>query len=81
MAKYKYTKKKGLDREEINKYKDFGKLVGPVEKAKKRLHQPLYRDPKFFIGLLALLLIVYLVWSQVEKEKQEGAPPQQEILR
>jgi hypothetical protein len=81
MANYKYSKKKGLDKDEINKYKDFGKLIGPVEKAKKRLHQPLYRDPKFFIGLLVLLLIVYLVWSQVEKEKQEETKPKQELLR
>lgn len=72
MSKYKFTpKKKSPSKEDISKYKNFAKLVGPVEKAKQRLHRPLYKDPKFFLGVVVILLILYLVWTQAEKERHD----------
>lgn len=72
MSKYEFTpKKKSPSKEDISKYKDFAKLVGPVEKAKQRLHRPLYKDPKFFFGIVVVLLILYLVWTQVEIDRRD----------
>ena len=58
-------------KEEISKYKDFGKLVTNYEKAKERIHKPLYKDPKAFLFLVVLLLILYLVL-----QASQNTPPQ-----
>lgn len=77
--KYKYNKnKKQASTEEINKYKDFGKLITPYEDAKKRMRRPLYKDPKALLALLLLLLIVYLLTlNNPAKEEQptDTKPP------
>lgn len=78
--KYKYNKnKKQPSTEEINKYKDFGRLVTPYEEAKKRMHRPLYKDPKAFLALLLLILIVYLITMKNPPKDQAPVDPNSPI--
>lgn len=80
MSKYKFDKNKkplpGDD--EINKYKDFGKLIHNYQRATKPLyHKPLYKQPKVFIFLVMIVLLVILLAKVSEKEEQKPAPVEQ----
>lgn len=78
MSKYKFDKdKKPLpDDAEINKYKDFGKLVHNYQRATKPLyHKPLYKQPKVFIFLVMIVLLAILLAKVSEKEKEQSPAP------
>ena len=80
MMKYKYNKNKTQpSAEEINKHKDFGKLVTPYEEAQKRMHRPLYKDPKAFLALLLLLLILYLLTMKNSPKEEQPMDPKAPI--
>ena len=65
MRKFKLnTDKKDLSPTEaqIKRQKDFSRLHHDYEKLTKRGKKPLYRDPKIFILLFLLGLIMFLVF-------------------
>lgn len=63
MAKYKFKiDKPELPDKQINKHKDFKKLVYNYQRATKPLYRtPLYKNKKAFLALLLILLLVYLL--------------------
>lgn len=60
--------------EDILKYKDFGTLTTNYQQVLKRVHKkPLYKDPKAFLALVLLIIIVYLI---VESEEAVDPAPE-----
>jgi len=57
-------KKKKLTSEDISKLKNFSKLSNDYEKITKRSKKPLYKEPKLFLYLFLLGLILYLVYIE-----------------
>lgn len=53
--------------EQIKRQKDFARLHHEYERIHKRGKKPLYRDPKLFILLFLLGLILLLVLMETEK--------------
>ncbi len=60
----KEAKKKEPTREQINRYKDFSRLSHDYERIVKRPKKPIYKDPKLFLYLLLLGLILYLMYFE-----------------
>ena len=60
----KDAKKKEPTREQINRYKDFSRLSHDYERIVKRPKKPLYKDPKLFLYLFLLGLILYLMYFE-----------------
>lgn len=58
------TKKKEPTNEQINRYKDFSRLSHDYERLVKRPKKPLYKDPKLFLYLFLLGLILYLMYFE-----------------
>jgi hypothetical protein len=48
--------------EQIKKQKDFSRLHQEYEKLTKRGKKPLYRDPKTFLFLLLIAIIIFLLF-------------------
>ncbi|MGQ0829513.1 MAG: hypothetical protein ACT4ON_14080 [Bacteroidota bacterium] len=63
MTKLKFNiDKPVLSDEQINKHKDFKKLIYNYQSATKPLYKiPLYKNKKVFIVLLLILLIMFLL--------------------
>ena len=57
-------KKKKLTSEEIKSFKNFSKLSHDYEKLTKRSKRPLYKEPKLFLYLFLLGLILYLIFME-----------------
>lgn len=68
--------------EQINKHKDFTKLIYNYQSATKPLYKtPLYKNKKVFLILLLILLIMFLIIEATDKEKEKPSqdiPSQQE---
>jgi hypothetical protein len=45
----------------MQKYKDFSRLKANYDKTTKRPIKPIYKDKKFFLGLLIIVIIAYLL--------------------
>lgn len=86
MTKLKFDiDKPGLPDEQINKHKDFKKLMYNYQTATKPLYQtPLYKNKKVFLVILLILLLMFLITEVLDKEeevkepapKEEAAPTQ-----
>ena len=64
MKKYKLNKDKKPvlpSKEKMDKQKDFGKLFHQYENFTKRPKKPIYKDPKYFLFLMIIVVIVYLI--------------------
>ena len=64
MTKYKINRDKEPEiptKEEMEKYKDFSRLTANYDKFTKRPKLPLYKDKRFFLALLLIVLIAYLI--------------------
>lgn len=75
MKKYKLNKDlvdKTPSEQETESYKDFGQLTHAYDKVVKRPKKPLYKDPKAFIGLVLIIVIVWLVFEEVTKEDDKS---------
>jgi len=48
-------------KEQMEKYKDFSRLKANYDKVTKRPKKPLYKDKRFFLGLLVIAIIAYLL--------------------
>ncbi|MBL0330162.1 MAG: hypothetical protein IPP64_12265 [Bacteroidetes bacterium] len=63
-----------LPDEQINKHKDFKKLMYNYQSATKPLYKtPLYKNKKVFIVILLILLVMFVIIEAMEKE--EGKEP------
>lgn len=75
MRKYKVNrdpeKSKVPSKDQIDKYKDFGRLSHQYEKLTKRPKKPLYKDPKVFIALVLLVIIAFLIADSMDKEEEK----------
>ena len=60
----KEAKQKEPTKEQINRYKDFSRLSHDYERIVKRPKKPLYKDPKLFLYLFLLGLILYLMYFE-----------------
>ena len=64
MKKYKLNKDKSPEipsKEKMDKHKDFGQLFHSYENFTKRPKKPIYKDPKYFLFLFIIVVIVYLI--------------------
>ena len=50
--------------EQIKRQKDFSRLHHSYEKVVKRGKRPLYRDPKLFILLFVIGLVIFLMYLE-----------------
>lgn len=70
---------------EIARYRDPKRLRYNYNKALAMVHgRPMYKDPKAFLGLLLILLVVWLIVEADHKRKKEERPAQgteQEVPR
>ncbi len=67
MRKFKLNKEqKSLDPTEaqIKRQKDYARLHHDYEKLTKRSKKPIYKDPKLFILLIILGLVLYLIITE-----------------
>ncbi|MCW3085547.1 MAG: hypothetical protein JWP12_2913 [Bacteroidetes bacterium] len=65
----------GLPDEQINKHKDFKKLMYNYQSATKPLYKtPLYKNKRVFLVILIILLITFVIVEVIEKEKPETDP-------
>lgn len=51
-------------KEQIDRYKDFTRLHHEYERLLKRGKKPLYRDPKLFMLIFIILLVLFLVYLE-----------------
>lgn len=67
--------KPDLPDEQINKHKDFKKLMYNYQSATTPLYKtPLYKNKKVFIVILLILLVMYVIIEVLEKEEKEKIP-------
>jgi hypothetical protein len=83
MSKYKFDiDKPNLTDEQIEKHKDFKKLMYNYQHATKPLYKtPLYKNKKVFLIILLILLIMFLVMEVLEKEKVVKEPEKKEQMK
>ena len=60
----KDKKKLTPSEEQIKRQKDFSRLHHDYEKIVKRGKRPIYRDPKLFMLLFIILLILFLMYLE-----------------
>ncbi|MGZ4048755.1 MAG: hypothetical protein ACXVPU_14495 [Bacteroidia bacterium] len=71
--------KPDLPDEQINKHKDFNKLMYNYHSATKPLYKtPLYKNKKVFIIILLILLVMFVIVEILDKEEAEKTPVKQE---
>jgi hypothetical protein len=71
--------KPDLPDEQINKHKDFRKLMYNYHSATKPLYKtPLYRNRRVFIVILLILLVMFLVIEVLDKEEGKKEPAAKE---
>lgn len=59
-----------LPEEQINKHKDFKKLMYNYQSATKPLYKtPLYKNKKVFLIILLILLVMFVVVEILEKDE------------
>ena len=58
--------------DQVNRHKDFGRLVANYDRAREAIHKrPLYKDPKALSGLLLIILILWLLFGQANREEKK----------
>jgi hypothetical protein len=63
--------KSGLPDEQINKHKDFKKLMYNYQRGTSPLYKtPLYKNKKVFLIILLILLIIFVVSEVIEREEK-----------
>lgn len=71
--------KPDLQDEQINKHKDFNKLIYNYQTATNPLYNtPLYKNKKVFIVILLILLVMYVIIEVLDKEEEGKTPAPQE---
>jgi hypothetical protein len=70
MRKFSINRNKGKKNptdEQIKRHKDFSRLSQDYQRLYKRPRKPLYKNPKLFLYLLLLGLILYLMFFESNK--------------
>lgn len=77
MTNFKFNiDKQDLPDEQINKHKDFKKLMYNYQHATKPLYKtPLYKNRKVFIVILLILLLTIVIMEFVDSEKEKPENP------
>lgn len=80
MKKYVVNKdgeKRELTDEQIRQYRNFAEVK---EKYQRLTHRPkpLYKDPKAFLGLLFIVILIYILFSEEEQARQPADQDQTE---
>ena len=71
--------KPDLSDEQINKHKDFKKLVYNYQTATNPLYKtPLYKNKKVFLVILLILLVMYVIVEVLDKEEEGKIPVKEE---
>ncbi len=80
MSNFKFNiDKPDLSDEQINKHKDFKKLMYNYQTATNPLYKtPLYKNKKVFIVVLLILLVMYVIVEVLDKEEEGKTPAKQE---
>ena len=60
----KDQKKIEPSKEQLQRHKDFSRLSHDYERLTKRSKKPLYRDPKLWMLLFIIALVMYLVFFE-----------------
>jgi len=64
-----------LKDEQINKHKDFKKLMYNYQSATKPLYKtPLYKNRKVFLIILLILLVMFVIIEFIDNQKSETPP-------
>ncbi len=73
MTEIKFNKRqKELPEEQINKHKDFKKLMYNYQNATKPLYKtPLYKNKKVFLVILLILLVLFVIVEVIDSQKEE----------
>ncbi len=67
--------KPDLPDEQINKHKDFKKLIYNYQSATKPLYKaPLYKNKRVFIVILLILLVMFVIIEALEKAEEGKVP-------
>ncbi len=81
MKKYKINKgpKKTfkISKSDIQRHKNFNKLMLQYDEVTKRPEIPLYKNKKLFLFLIIISLVAYLVYKKVQEE--DSAQKEQNI--
>lgn len=65
-----------LKDEQINKHKDFKKLMYNYQSATNPLYKtPLYKNKKVFLVILLILLVMFVLVEVLDKEEKQPEPP------
>lgn len=65
MKKYKVNNdQQKPSKKEVQQYKNFAQLKHQYDRFTKRPKKPFYKDPKLFLGLVVIVIIVYLIFEQ-----------------
>jgi hypothetical protein len=68
--------KPDLPDEQINKHKDFKKLMYNYQSATKPLYKtPLYKYRKVFVIILLVLLVMFILVEIIDKEQEHSVTP------
>ncbi|HEX8516014.1 MAG TPA: hypothetical protein VF868_07425 [Bacteroidia bacterium] len=68
-----------LPDDQINKHKNFKKLMYNYQYATKPLYKtPLYKNKKVFLIILLVLLVMFIITEIIEKEEVPPAPANKE---
>ena len=80
MTKLKFDiDKQDLSDEQINKHKDFKKLIYNYETATKPLYKtPLNKNKKVFLVILLILLLTIVIIEVFDNDKTEDIVPQEQ---
>ena len=72
-----------LSDEQIEKHKNFNKLMHEYQTATTPLYKtPLYKNKKVFLAVLLILVILFLVIESIEKqEKNNVIPTQNSVIK
>lgn len=68
--------KPDLPDDQINKHKDFKKLMYNYQSATKPLYKtPLYKNKKVFLIILLILLIMFVIVEFIDKNEEKSSTP------
>jgi hypothetical protein len=74
-----FTNDNNLSDGQIDKHKDFTKLMHEYQKATTPLYKtPLYKNKKVFLVVLLIILAIVLIIESMEEKEKTSPPPSKE---
>jgi hypothetical protein len=83
MTQYKFNiNKKGLSDEQVNKHKDFKKLMHEYDHMVNPLYRkPLYKNKKTWLIIFLILLIMYIIVEFTQKNTERDQTKESPTLK